>query len=43
MVSLRTPDIVTIPIAEAIAKPRRVEPGGPLVHAAKSVGIELGE
>jgi 6-phosphofructokinase 1 len=43
MVSLRTPDIVTVPIAEAIAKPRRVEPGSPLLHAAKSVGIEMGD
>ena len=43
MVSLRTPDIVTVPIAEAIAAPRRVEPGSPLLHAARNVGIELGE
>jgi 6-phosphofructokinase 1 len=43
MVSLRTPDIVTVPIAEAIAKSRRVEPGGPLVHTAKNLGIELGD
>ena len=43
MVSLRTPDIVTVPIAEAIAKPRRVEPGSPLLHAARSVGIETAE
>ena len=43
MVSLRTPDVVTVPIAEAIAKPRRVEPGNPLLHAARSVGVELGK
>jgi hypothetical protein len=43
MVSLRTPEIVTVPIAEAIAKPRRVEPGSPLLHAARSVGIEIAE
>jgi 6-phosphofructokinase 1 len=43
MVSLRTPDVVTVPIAEAIAQPRRVDPAGSLVLAAKSVGIELGE
>jgi 6-phosphofructokinase 1 len=43
MVSLRTPDIVTVPIAEAIAKPRRVEPANPLLHAARSLGIEFGE
>jgi 6-phosphofructokinase 1 len=42
MVSLRTPDIVTVPIAEAIALPRRVDPAGSLVRAARSVGIELG-
>jgi 6-phosphofructokinase 1 len=43
MVSLRTPDIVTVPIADAIAQPRRVDPAGSLAMAAKSVGIELGE
>jgi 6-phosphofructokinase 1 len=43
MVSLRTPDIVTVPIAEAIAKTRRVEPGSGLLSAARSVGIELGD
>jgi 6-phosphofructokinase 1 len=42
MVSLRTPDIVTVPIPEAIAQPRRVDPAGSLVRAARSVGIELG-
>ncbi|HVR30862.1 MAG TPA: ATP-dependent 6-phosphofructokinase [Thermoanaerobaculia bacterium] len=43
MVSLRTPDIVMVPISEAIAKPRRVEPSSSLLHAARSVGVELGE
>jgi len=43
MVSLRTPDIVTVPIADAIAKPRRVERESTLLHAARSVGIEIGE
>ena len=43
MVSLRTPEIVTVPIAEAIAQPRRVDPQGSLAHTARSVGIELGD
>lgn len=43
MVALRTPDIVTIPIAAAIAEPCRVEPGGQLVQTARDVGICMGD
>jgi 6-phosphofructokinase 1 len=43
MVSLRTPDMVTVPIAEAIAKPRRIDADSPVLHAARSVGIEIGD
>ena len=43
MVALRTPDIVTIPIAEAIANERRVDPKGQLVQTGRDVGICFGE
>lgn len=43
MVALRTPEIVTVPIREAIANERRVDPRGQLVQAARDVGICFGE
>lgn len=43
MVALRTPEIVTIPIADAIRRPRRVDPAGQLVQTARDVGICLGD
>ncbi|MEM1032789.1 MAG: ATP-dependent 6-phosphofructokinase [Myxococcota bacterium] len=43
MVALRTPEIVTVPIEEAIANERRVDPGGQLVQAARDTGICFGD
>lgn len=43
LVALRTPDIVTVPIAEALRAPACVDPKGQLVCAAKAVGIEFGD
>lgn len=43
MVALRTPEIVTIPIADAVANERCVDPGGQLVQAARDTGICFGE
>ncbi|MBI4951253.1 MAG: ATP-dependent 6-phosphofructokinase [Myxococcales bacterium] len=43
MVALRTPDIVSIPIAEAIGRTRRIEPDGQIVRQAKDVGICFGD
>lgn len=43
MVALRTPDIVTVPIAEACANERRVDPQGQLVQAARDVGVCFGD
>ncbi len=43
MVALRTPNIITVPIADAIADPHLVDPRGPLVEAARAVGICFGE
>jgi phosphofructokinase-like protein len=42
MVALRGTDIVDVPIEEAIARPKLVDPNGELVQAAKSVGISFG-
>lgn len=43
MVALRTPDIITIPIEQACANERRVDPTGQLVQAARDVGICFGQ
>lgn len=43
MVALRTPEIVTIPIAEAVANERCVDPQGQLVKAGRDVGICFGD
>jgi len=42
MVALRTPEIVLVPISEALANERRVDPKGQLVGAARDVGICFG-
>ena len=43
MVSLRTPDMTSVPIQEAVATPKRVDPNGQLVTAAREVGIVFGD
>jgi 6-phosphofructokinase 1 len=42
MVALRGEEIVTVPIAEALRKPKLVPAHGELVQVARRVGIELG-
>ncbi|HEX2035441.1 MAG TPA: ATP-dependent 6-phosphofructokinase [Chloroflexota bacterium] len=42
MVALRGTDVVDVPIAEAIAHPKLVDPAGEVVQTAKSVGISFG-
>jgi phosphofructokinase-like protein len=42
MVALRTPQIVVVPIEEAIGHQRNVDPTGQLVQAARDVGICFG-
>jgi len=42
MVVLRTPNIVAIPIKDALAAPANVNPDGELVRSAESIGIEFG-
>jgi 6-phosphofructokinase 1 len=43
MVALRAGGIVSVPIAEAIARPRRVDPLGPLVGTARALGVAFGD
>ncbi len=43
MVSLSNQEITTVPIEDAIAQQRLVDPQGQLVHAARSVGICFGD
>lgn len=40
--ALRAGEIVDVPMEQAIAKLKQVEPDGPMVKAAKALGIELG-
>jgi ATP-dependent phosphofructokinase / diphosphate-dependent phosphofructokinase len=42
MVALRGQDIVTVPIADALAAPKLVPPQGELAAVARSIGIEIG-
>jgi phosphofructokinase-like protein len=43
MVALQSPHIVTVPIADAIATPKRVEPDHDIVRTARAVGISFGD
>jgi phosphofructokinase-like protein len=43
MVALRGTVVVDVPIAEAIAEPKRVDPNGELVRAARELGIAMGD
>ena len=43
MVALRTPEIVTVPLTEALANPRRVDPGGQMVTSARDIGLVFGD
>ncbi len=43
MVSLQTPDIVSVTLDEAVEKPRFVPVDGDLVRAGRSVGISFGD
>ena len=43
MVALRTPEIVVVPLEEALSNERRVDPKGQLVQAARDVGITFGD
>ena len=43
MVALRGGSIVPVPIAEAVATPKRVQPAGELVTTAREIGIRFGD
>ena len=43
MVALQTPHIVCIPIAEALAVPKRVDPSHDVVQTARETGISFGD
>ncbi|MDY5968579.1 MAG: ATP-dependent 6-phosphofructokinase [Bacteroidales bacterium] len=43
MVAYHHPDIVGVPLEEAVRKPNLVDPNGRLVHTAKGLGIEFGD
>jgi 6-phosphofructokinase len=42
MVALHGRDVVSVPIAEAVDRPKLVPPDGELVRVARAIGIELG-
>ncbi len=43
MAALRTPDIVAVPISEAVDKPKRVDPKGQMVTCARELGVVFGD
>ncbi|MDB4907923.1 MAG: 6-phosphofructokinase [Gemmatimonadetes bacterium] len=43
MVALQSPHIVTIPIEQALAEPKRVDPSHDLVQTARETGISFGD
>ena len=43
MVALQTPNIVTVPIAEALKVPKRVDPNHDVVQTARAIGISFGD
>ena len=43
MVALHSPNIVTIPIEEALKEPRRVDPNHDIVKTARRTGISFGD
>jgi ATP-dependent phosphofructokinase / diphosphate-dependent phosphofructokinase len=43
MVALQSPDIVTIPIEQALRQPKRVDPNHDVVLTARETGISFGD
>jgi 6-phosphofructokinase 1 len=43
MVALQSPDIVTVPISDALKQPRRVDPNHDIVRTARRTGISFGD
>lgn len=42
MVAYRHPDVIGVPLEEAVKEPHLIDPNGRLVHSAKGLGIEFG-
>lgn len=43
MVALRGDDIVSVPIRDAVSRPKYVDPDGEIVSAARSLGVSFGD
>jgi 6-phosphofructokinase 1 len=43
MVALRGADVITVPLEEACAKMKAVDASGPLVQAARALGVSFGD
>ena len=43
MVAYRHPEIIGVPLAEAVSKPNLVTPDNRLLHTAKGLGIVFGD
>ena len=43
MVALHSPNIVTIPIVEALSQVKRVDPNHDIVRTARATGISFGD
>ena len=43
MVALREPNIVAVPISEAVSRPKRVDPAGQRVSTARALGVIFGD
>jgi 6-phosphofructokinase 1 len=43
MVAVRGDDIISVPIKDAVSRPKYVDPDGQMVEAARSLGISFGD
>ncbi len=43
MVAVRGDDIVSVPICDAVSRPKYVDPAGEMVMTARSLGVSFGD
>ena len=43
MVAIRADQIISVPIADAVSRPKSVDPDGEIVESARSLGISFGD
>jgi 6-phosphofructokinase 1 len=43
MVAVRADQIISVPIADAVSRPKYVDPDGQMVQTARSLGISFGD